>query len=530
MRTSLSLQKSLYRHQQRQIDTIVAGGSPAFRAYERRYRRATSRYTRVLQPGDVRRRVQHSDVVYVGDYHTLKLAQDAYLELVDAALATGRRVVLALEFVEQQHQATIDSFLAGKLSERRFLGRIGHPYRGPFDIWPHFRPIFELAKARGLRIHAIDSRGRGAQSLEQRDRAAAKIVAGLARADDVPLVMVLMGQFHIAAKHLPALVEQKLGKAERRPLIVYQNAEGIWWKLAQRGLAHRAPAVEIDSTSLCVINASPVICQRSFLDYVEAEAGDLPMDEQGIVSSVKLCARHIGKWVGVNVSKPLKDLDVVTLRDWSIIERIAKRAKFDRHELNLLEKHVLSGESAFIPRARTIWLASLSANHAAEEATHFVRHCAIGDAMERDQTRSEAFWVRCLEEALGFFGSKLLNPARQCTSLNTWKTLFAEGTDEQRRIAAFVLAISASEAEGPEVLSRLLPLRNDSLFHAVSHSLGYLLGDQLYRAVANGELGQAQVRTIFKDPLTRPLESWFEWKAMFSSKRASVTNRLKLTG
>ena len=140
--------------------------------------------------------------------------------------------------------------------------------------------------------------------------------------------------------------------------------------------------------------------------------------------------------------------------------------------------------------------------------------------MEREQTRAEAFWVRSMEEALGFFGSKLINPARQCTALTAWKTLFADGTDEQRRIAAFVLAISASEGEGPEALSRLLPLRNDALFHAVSHALGYLLGDQLYRAVSSGELTQSQVRTMFKDPLTRPLQSWRAWKLMLAHKRA----------
>ena len=332
--------------------------------------------------------------------------------------------------------------------------------------------------------------------------------------------MVLMGQFHVAPAHLPAAVDEKLGSAQRKALIVYQNAEGVWWKLAERGLAHRAPAVELDARTLCLVNASPIVCQRSFLDYVEAEAGDQPMEEQGIASSVKLCARHIGKWVGINVNRQLKDLDIVTLRDWAIIERIAKRATFDKAELRQLEKHVLSGESAFIPRARTIWLASLSANHAAEEATHFIRHCTIGDAMEREQSRAEAFWVRCLEEALGFFGSKLLNPARQCTSLAGWKALFADGTDEQRRIAAFVLAISASESEGPEALSRLLPLRNDTLFHAVSHALGYLLGDQLYRAVSGGELSQTQVRAMFRDPLLHPLQSWRAWKSMLSSKRA----------
>ena len=522
MSSSLSLQKSLYRHQQSQIDRIVTGGSAAFRAYERRYKRATSSYSRVVQPAEVHRRVQRSDIVYVGDYHTLRLAQSTYLELVEHALTTGRPVVLALEFVEQQHQPALDAFLAKKLTEKRFLERIGHPYRGPFDIWPHFKPIFELAMKRGLPIFAIDSRGRGSQSLKQRDTCAAKIIVRLAKAKPAPILMVLMGQFHIAAPHLPMQVTKALGLFKKQQLTVYQNAEGIWWKLAERGLAHRTRAVELNPDTVCLVNASPVECQRSFLDYVEAEAGDAPIDERGIASAVKHLARQIGRWAGVKVTKRLADLEVATASDYSVMERISKRANFERGDLKLLEKHLLSRESAFIPRANTIWLASLSLNHAAEEATHFVRHCAIGNAMVRDRPKREAFWARCLEEALGFFGSKLINPARQCPTFETWKTVFHTGTPDQRRVAAFVLAISAAESDGPQALQRLVPSKNAALFEGVSHGLGYLLGDALYRAFENEWLSTPVVRKMFADPLDAPLRSWFEWKATVRNGRLAA--------
>ncbi len=515
MRSSLSLQQSLFRQQQRQIDRIVAGGTAAFRAYEREYKRATSTWSKALTPNDVTRRVRSSDIVYVGDYHTLKTAQVAYLELVSDALATGRRVELALEFVEQRHQATIDAFLKKKASSpHRFLEKIGHPYRGSFDIWPNFEPIFDLAREKGLRIHAIDSRGKGTRSLAQRDRSAAKIVARLAAADDAPMVLVLMGQFHIAPSHLPAEVTKALGKGRlKRSLIAYQNAEGIWWRLAEKGLAHRTYAVEVDHSSICLINASPVVCQRSFLDYVEAEAGDSPIDEWGTAASVKQLVEHIGKWAGVKVSGRLAKLDVVTAADWEMLERISKRARFSGPELRRLEKYLLSRESAFIPRANAIWLASLSLSHAAEEATHFVRHCSVGEAMTRERSRADAFWARCLEEALGFFGSKLLNPARQCPSLETWKETFRSGSADDQRVAAFVLAISAAEHEGPAGLKRLLPLGNMALFDGVTHGLGYLLGDALYRALESGRVSQTEVRRLFADPLDAPLDRWLEWRA-----------------
>src|SRR5439155_20908507 len=112
-RDSLSLQLSLFKRQKARINRSVIGSSPAFRRYEARYRRATSGFDRVCSASEVRRGVASSDVVYVGDYHTLKLAQQGYLELVREALRSGRRVVLALELVEGRHQDTLDQFLAG---------------------------------------------------------------------------------------------------------------------------------------------------------------------------------------------------------------------------------------------------------------------------------------------------------------------------------------------------------------------------------------------------------------------------------
>src|SRR5262249_47728054 len=71
-----------------------------------------------------------------------------------------------------------------------------------------------------------------------------------------------------------------LGRVERRQLIAYQNCEPIYWSLARRGEIGRVEAVELRPGELCLLNASPVVCQQSFLDYVDAESGDEPLQER----------------------------------------------------------------------------------------------------------------------------------------------------------------------------------------------------------------------------------------------------------
>jgi len=512
MRSSLTLQRSLFQHQQRQIARRVQGASKAFRAYEARYAAATRSFRRVIELDEVHARVAQADIVHVGDYHTLRLAQQTFEDLAQRAVAGRRRVVLALEFIEGRHQATLDAYLAGRLKSRAFLERIGHPYRGPFDIWPGFEPILELARRHRLEVVAIDRRATGPRSLKIRDGYAAERIARAASAADRPLVLTLIGQFHVAPGHLPREVERALRKVERRQLVVYQNAEGAWWRLARAGLSETARAVEMADDQVCVFSASPVVCQRSFLDYVEAESGDEPLTEPGLAATFRHLVRDIGRLTGVRVApRALADVAVLTSSELGGFDRLVARAKFSTAEVKALERHLASRESAWIPRARAAWIASLSLNHAAEEAAHCVRWLAVGDAMERARPRDQAFWARCLEEALGFFGSRLVNPARRCTTLAEWTQHFSESSGEAHRVAAFVLAIHAALGEDPGSARRLLPLGPLALFNGVSHALGYLLGDALARAFARGEVSRAEVKALFEDPFVDPQATFRAW-------------------
>ncbi|RKH90874.1 hypothetical protein D7Y21_04760 [Corallococcus sp. AB045] len=514
MRASLALHLALFRRQRAQIARVVEGRTEAFRAYEARYRRRTSTYQRVVPLTHVYQRIAASDLVYVGDYHTLPLAQQTYLDLAERALASGRRVVLALECVEGRHQAALDAYLAGRLPERTLMSRLGHGPTPGFGPGAGIRAVLAFAKRLKLQVAAIDRRAQGERSLALRDAFAAERIARVARAEDVPLVMVLVGQFHAAPCHLPAQVERALGDAHpRRGLVVYQNAEGLWWRLAREGRLGSAEAVELADGALCLMNASPVLCQQSFLDYLEAEGDDAPLLDRSAAERFRDMAELIGGLAGVPVGRELDSVEVTTAADGDVLARIRRRGRFTQAELSQLRKHILSRESGYIPRARTAWLASLSLNHAAEEAAHFVRHCAVGDAMDAPRGASEAFYARCLEEALGFFGSKLINPRRTCPNVAEWAKRFGEARGLERQIAAFVLAHKATESEAPDEAVKLLPLRRDRLFHGVSHALGYLLGDSLYRAFDAGQVDTAGIRALFRDPFVDPRGAYLAWAA-----------------
>jgi uncharacterized iron-regulated protein len=512
MRASLTLHLALFRRQKAQISRSIEGQSSAFRAYEARYRRRTSEYRRVVAASAVHQQVQAADVVYVGDYHTLPLAQETYLDLVEGARGAGRRVVLALECVEGRHQAAVEAYLSGRVTERALLARLGQGSGQGYGPWAGLRALLGYARRHRLEVVGIDRRAQGERSLALRDAYAAERIARAVRAADRPRVMVLVGQYHVTPCHLPAQVEQALGEGHGvKGLVVYQNCEGVYWRLAREGKVGGVEAVELQDGSLCLLNASPVVCQQSFLDYLEAEAGDAPLWERSAAERFREMASLIGRLAGAQVGRALNEVEVVTAADADALGRIQQRGRFTQAELMQLRRHILSRESCYIPRARVAYLASLSLNHAAEEAAHFVRHCVVGDAMERPRRASEAFYARCVEEALGFFGSKLVNPRRRCAGLGEWARRFGQVRGVERQVAAFVLAHKAAEVEVPEEAVKLLPLRRDRLFHGVSHALGYLLGEALYRGFDEDRVAREDIRGLFRDPLEDPRATYFEW-------------------
>ena len=76
-------------------------------------------------------------------------------------------------------------------------------------------------------------------------------------------------------------------------------------------------------------------------------------------------------------------------------------------------------------------------------------------------------------------------------------------------MSAFVLALKAAEAEGPAASRRLLPLADEHLFHAVSHALGYMLGEALARAFESGRMNKRELRALFVDPFPKPGDRYF---------------------
>jgi uncharacterized iron-regulated protein len=99
---------------------------------------------------DLVQRTVDADVVFFGENHDDPETHRIELALLDAIGRSGRPVILSLEMFERDAQPLLNEYLANRISESDFLAK-----SRPWDRYvTDYRPMVELAKARGWRVIA----------------------------------------------------------------------------------------------------------------------------------------------------------------------------------------------------------------------------------------------------------------------------------------------------------------------------------------------------------------------------------------
>ena len=88
-RALLRLQRGVQRRMQAEVRAFTGGDPPAIERYYREYAREFRRYQSVSSYGELHQELLESDLVFVGDYHTLRQSQEVALRLVSEGRLRG---------------------------------------------------------------------------------------------------------------------------------------------------------------------------------------------------------------------------------------------------------------------------------------------------------------------------------------------------------------------------------------------------------------------------------------------------------
>jgi uncharacterized iron-regulated protein len=91
-------------------------------------------------------------LIFIGEEHESRVSHNAELTILKGLAERDSKLVLALEMFERDVQESLDAYLKGKISEKKFLMQ-SRP-------WPNYledyRPLIELAKKKGMPVIAAN--------------------------------------------------------------------------------------------------------------------------------------------------------------------------------------------------------------------------------------------------------------------------------------------------------------------------------------------------------------------------------------
>jgi uncharacterized iron-regulated protein len=503
------------------------------RKYLKDFSTAYRSYQSVLDPAQLQDTIRTADLVLIGDYHALPACQRFAASLLEQrALAGDRPVVLGVETIFARDQHILDEWWRREIDENELHERMRFQLDWGYD-WSPFYELLVTAREHGEGLYGLDCMPReDLRKIGARDRHAADKLAEIRQRHPNAVILVVFGESHLAPGHLPLALGETL--PQERTLTVLQNVDALYWRAA--GERHeRVDAVRVADDVICVFNATPLEKYENYrlcLDRWKREDTDAPDLAPTVYNLVDGLVRFlkIDRYSAHNTTQPkfLVDLlpEVYFRSSDGLLHRLLSRKGVSEEERTAMLHRVEDRGCAYLPQVNAFYMHELQMMYAAEEAARFLHHACRG-LPARVTAREEAadepadfFYGRVLENALAYFGSRVVYPARPAVRESDLRDLTDQtredverqtglGFTESMRALNFLLlhrVLEVNPKQCEEVRGSLDEgIRSSGAkFEYITQQMGYLLGCDLYDGYLEGRVTPGFVRGLFLTHVEEP--------------------------
>jgi hypothetical protein len=481
---------------------IRAQDSHSRRKYLREFNQAFRNYDSVLDSEQLQNALHATDVVLIGDYHALPVAQRYAASLLEQrALAGDSRVVLGVETIFARDQHILDEWWRREIDEAELRQRIRFDLDWGYD-WTPFHELLVAARDHGEAIYGLDCMPReNLRKIGARDRHAAAKIVEIRERHPGAVVFVLFGESHLAPGHLPQVLHKEMPEA--RILTVLQNIDALYWRAAGERV-DKVDAVRVNDEVLCVFNATPLEkyeSYRLFLDqWSRCESGpDFAPTIYNLIDSLASFL-EINRYSPHNGTQPKFLVDMLPEVNGNssdaMLRHLLSRKGIAEAQLETMLASVEERGSAYLPQVNAFHIREFKMMQAAEDATRFLHHACRGlpqrlnghgvngnSAEQTSTTLTDVFYIRVIEHAVAYFGSRVLYPARP--------TPEAEDSPPLSRAAIEKAANASIRAD-------------EQKLNSTAQEWGYRIGSQIYSVYLSGKVKQSGLRRLFLAHLDEP--------------------------
>lgn len=510
-------------------------------------------YESISTLDELYQRALEAQLILVGDFHALPSSQEFAAGFVKELARRGARLSLGVEMLYGRNQRALDEWTAGIIDENTFLRRIRYDLEWGYD-WSSFKRFFDEARRHHIPIFGIDCDPRtDLRLIRKRDACVAAKLLDLARRHPDRQIVAVFGESHLASGHLPKRLEELRQQADLtrlggRPLVILQNMDEIYWRLAQQGL-ERETVVKVNDDTFSVFNATPFIKYEAYRQTLERwrseQAGDggeiyLTSTIYNLINTVldfirvdkySYCLNEQGICIEFMVDGYP---EVYTHEESAIFKKLLKNVHIPRAQVREILHHTERNGSCYVPPVNAIFIGQFDLVHGAEEAAHFVNFACKNERLGKFRAGpirgDDLFYMTVMEEALAYFGSKLIAPTRDHfveshflkAKVNghgghngiehhpeTTPSALGLRVEDYEFVKKFLAThkhfeVSYTKASRiPGIIPAAIRSRGAKR-HWLVHELGYLLGEQLHRAYLQGRISRSEISDLFFNKFDEP--------------------------
>src|SRR5579863_9256035 len=477
---------------------IRAQDSHSRRKYLREFSQAFRSYDSLLDSQQLGNALHAADVVLIGDYHALPVAQRYAAALFEQrALAGDRPVVLGVETIFARDQHILDEWWRREIDESELRQRIRFDLDWGYD-WAPFYELLVAARDHGEGVYGLDCMPReNLRKIGARDRHAAVKIAEIRERHPHSAIFVLFGESHLAPGHLPRVLQKELPGA--KILTVLQNVDALYWRAAGEDV-DKVEAVNVSDNVVCVFNATPLEkyeSYRLFLDqWSRCDTGpDFAPTIYNLIDSLAAFL-EINRYSPHNGTQPkfLVDMlpEVHGHSSDATLRRLLSRKGVGEQQLESMLAKVEERGCAYFPQVNAFYIRDFQMAHAVEDAARFLHHAcrnlpethnrtSANVAGDSQNSPSDTFYTRVIENAVAYFGSRILYPS--------------VSVDE----AAPALSRAALQRVAQNAVST-----DEEKLAILARNFGYQMGKEIYRLYLEGKVKPRSVRRLFLAHLDGP--------------------------
>ncbi len=491
----LRTRKNLLDQVKFQVELRIGKPSPALRQYAKSLDMEFRGGWKAARESDFNRALAKARVLLSGDFHAYSQSQRAHLRIL-RDLVPHARIKLALECLPADGGEAIRAYLSGKMSEKRFLAEVNWDRTWGFP-WEHYRPLMELARDRGFEVRGLNSRS--ADSLARRDQSMAKVINDMRKSDPDALVYVVVGEWHLAQRHLPRRLKAYAPGGEL--MILFQDVEQLYFRLAKvqsEGVTEYLRSAK--GNRFCVMFSPPWMKWQSYLMYLE-HAYDRDLQEDLAIDY----SDHVASLVEVLE----KDLKVTTAKARLQVYCPNSRTSLARLRVSLPKRfgkillyHLEHDLSFLLPEKDWLYLSRPTINHASALAGQFI-HAQLADRKKTLWDLPNNFVPLLWTEAMGFFFSKWINPKRKAENWDSLRLRLQASNPKDKGRMALLLALDHRLSEVVWVQTGRLrrpryKVKDPGAYIEASRLTGNLLGERLFQKVRSKDISLQQLMVYLK--------------------------------